>query len=530
MNTTFRPALTINTIFWIAVTLFGAYFLLFMQKNKWINFGIDLVGGTYLTLDVKVKEAARNEILGAMQSAVDTLKEQGKPQPVTAPAANAQALNGTMVFENDKAAEEALNILKENTDISFKREGNSIIASLTSAQYRKLKDEAVEGNISILHNRLDASGAGEITIFPSGENNIVIELPNVSDPEKYKNRIGKAALLELKPVYEYGRTKDDILDNHGGELPAGTMMVPLMNKTGGIEAYILVPDYAKVTGRQLKEASYEFIPPQLGSKESPHSVSIKFKGDGIKKFEELTRDNIGQEVAFIIDNVAISAPRVNSAITGGEARISSQGDTSPDNAKELATMLKSGAFSAPVELTEERHIGPSLGQESIQKGLLSCAIGLVLLFLFSVFVYKTAGLFAFIVLIYNLLFILFGLALVPDATLTLPGIAGMVLTICMAIDSSILIYERIKEELAAGESLEKSVDAGFAGATSVILDANITTFIVGAALYYFGSPAIQGFALTLMIGIASTLITGLLMLRWIFRLLIQGFNIQKISF
>ncbi len=197
-------------------------------------------------------------------------------------------------------------------------------------------------------------------------------------------------------------------------------------------------------------------------------------------------------------------------------------------AKELATMLKSGSFVAPVTFAEERTIGPSLGRESINKGLLSCAIAMILLLLFSLIFYKMAGLLAFIVLIYNLLLILLGLIWLR-ATLTLPGIAGMVLTVGMAIDSSILIYERIKEELASGATMKKSVDIGFSDAMAVIMDANITTLIVGLVLYFLGTGPIVGFAVTMVLGIISTLVTGLILLRAVFSFVLNTLKVEKIS-
>jgi preprotein translocase subunit SecD len=227
---------------------------------------------------------------------------------------------------------------------------------------------------------------------------------------------------------------------------------------------------------------------------------------------------------LILDNEVITAPRVNEAINGS-GQIS--GDFDMQEAKDIALMLRSGAFTAPVEVIEERHIGPSLGEAAVHQGLISCLIGLGLLFLFSILFYKVAGLFAFIVLLYNLLLILFALSWF-QAALTLPGIAGIVLSIGMAIDASILIYERIKEVLAAGGSLKKAVDEGFNGALVVILDANITHFLVAIVLYYLGAGPIQGFAVTMIIGIIATLLTGLLLLRAIFEFYTSTLGIQKL--
>jgi preprotein translocase subunit SecD len=508
MTLSSRPTVLLGAVIWLVVTVGGAYLL--YNIRHYINFGIDLVGGTYLTLDVKVEEAVKNELLSSMQDVIDTLKKGNKELPATQEVREQQAA-GTLVFSSPTVAAEALRIYKapRSSIVKIIQDDKIISFTIPKQQLDELQQEAVEGNINILRTRLDAFGAGEIGIVPQGARRIGIELPNVTDPAKAKARIGTAAVLEMKPVYDYAHTKEDLLERYNDKIPEGSMIVPGKDKDG----FYLVPVYAKVTGKQLKDVRYEFLNDFLG-KESPHSVALEFKPDGATKFYEITKEYVGKPLAIVIDNVVVSAPRVNAPIDGGRASIS--GSFTEEQAKELVTMLKSGSFIAPVEVIEERHIGPSLGQESIYKGLLSCGIALGLLLLFSVTVYKVAGIFAFVVLLYNLLLILFGLALIPDATLTLPGIAGMILTVGMAIDSSILIYERVKEELSLGASLPKAVDTGFNGALAVILDANITTFIIGAVLYYLGSPAIQGFALTMMIGIISTLITGLVLLRWIF--------------
>lgn len=521
MAFTSKPALTFSVIVWLAVTAFGAYFLMNLVENKergkkgYINFGIDLVGGTFLTLDVKVDEAIKNDLMGLSQGLIEQLKKENKPVPVATTMFEKQA-KVALEFDSAVAAGEALKLfIARSPQAKATQEGKSLIISFTSQQVHDLDKEAVEGNISILRTRLDAFGAGEVGIIPQGERRISIELPNVSDPEKAKARIGTAAILEFKPVYDYAHTSEQLIERAGGSIPEGTMIVPGKKEEAG---FYLVPSFAKVTGKMLSSAQYQYGGDQLG-KASPHTVSMTFKPEGRSRFAEVTRENVGKQLAIILDNIVVSAPTVNQALEDGNAVIS--GAFTQENAEELVALLKSGAFSAPVEVIEERTIGPSLGKAAIHQGLVSCLIALGLLFLFSIIVYKVAGLFAFIVLLYNLLLILFGLALVPDATLTLPGIAGMILTVGMAIDSSILIYERIKEELANGASLRNAVDAGFNGALSVILDANITTFIIGAVLYYLGSPAIQGFALTLMIGIVATLITGLVLLRTIFNIVLS---------
>jgi preprotein translocase subunit SecD len=524
MTLTSRPSLLFSLIAWLAVTGLGVYLLL--NVHKYVNFGIDLVGGTYITLEVETDKAIENELVDKMQHIVKKLEEEKRAVPA---APKVVQNSGVLTFASDAQAKEAYDITAADLDTHtfiLKQEKNILILALTTSATDTLKHEAVQGNISVLRTRLDAFGVGEINIAAQGERNIIIELPNVDDPEKAKARIGKTALLELKPVYDSASTKEALIERHGGSLPEGTVIIPGKPGSDRHDKFYLVPTYAEVTGRILKNAEYQPAQDELLFKGSPHGVSIVFKLEGGDKFADLTRKQIGSRIAIIIDNIVISDPSVSEEIRGGQARIS--GNFTKEEAQELASILKSGAFVAPVKYVEERHIGPSLGKESVHNGLKACAIALGLLFLFSIITYKTAGLFAFIVLLYNLLLILFGLASL-GATLTLPGIAGMVLTIGMAIDASILIYERIREELAHGSSMRKAVDIGFAGATAVILDANITHFIVSIVLYWLGTGPIQGFASTMIIGILSTLLTGLILLRTIFNVSLDLVGMKTIK-
>lgn len=530
MTLTSRPTLLVSIIVWLIVTVFGVYLL--FNVEKYISFGIDLVGGTYITLEVELDKAVKNELDDKVQSIIRRLQAEQRDMGVTSKVDGDSA---TLTFENAEVAESAYEIIRGASDnsVSLIRESNLVKIALTPQTIRKIKHEAVDGNINVLRTRLDAFGVGEINIAAQGEKYIVIELPNVDDPEKAKARIGKTALLELKPVYDSAPTQDALINRQGGSIPEGTQIVPASGSNKDSDRYYLVPDYAELTGKLLKDAQYnlrrEDMLLMMSKKGTPHSISFSLKPEGIDKFYNMTSANVGGRIAIILDNVVLSAPGVSEPIDLSKSEYASiTGDFQKTEAQELASLLKSGAFVAPVKYAEERHIGPSLGKESIQKGLLSCAIGLGLLLAFSVIVYKVAGIFAFIVLLYNLLLILFGLAWL-GATLTLPGIAGMVLTIGMAIDASILIYERIKEELAAGVPLRKAVDAGFSGATAVILDANITHFIVSMVLYWLGTGPIQGFAVTMIVGILSTLVTGLLLLKTIFNFMFEIVGIHKIK-
>ncbi len=451
---------------WFVVTLFGIYFVLNLRQN--LNFGIDLVGGTYITVEVKTDALIEHE--KAMRGS------SGKP--------------------------------------------------LTEGEIQEIIKNAVHDNIEVLRSRLDKSGVGEVTIAAHGEKNILIELPNVHNPEQAKAMIGKSALLEVKVVDAVADSQEELLKKYNGVVPVDKIVVKEV-KEGDyarrpVTLYYLVPKYTDLTGKLLKTAHAE-IGNARGLSMQP-IIIFEFKAEGAEKFYQLTKKNIGKSIALILDNEVITAPRVSVAIRD---RGQIEGDFDMQHAKDVALMLRAGAFTAPVEVVEERHIGPSLGEAAVRQGVIACVIGLVLLFLFSLFFYKMAGLFAFIVLLYNLLLILFALSWF-QAALTLPGIAGIVLSIGMAIDASILIYERIKELLASGASLKKAVDEGFSGALAVILDANITHFLVAVVLYYLGAGPIQGFAVTMIIGIIATLLTGLLLLRALFDFYISTLGIQKI--
>jgi preprotein translocase subunit SecD len=516
-----------SSAFFIWVVLAGiSLFYLFTYENGHIKlrpdrlkFGIDLVGGTYITLSVQTDKAVELELLDKMQAIVKRLKEEKHAAPI------AQTIQNNMIvfqFDSSHALNDAVNNLGQDGSLKVITEGTTLKISLKDTVIDKIKTWAVQSNIDVLRTRLDGLGVGEITIAPQGDRNIVIELPNVDDPKKAKAMIGKPALLEIKLVEAKAGTEDELLEAYDGELPDDMEIVPGKERANGYgKMYFLVPKYTDLTGRLLKDA-YTGFGGQTGTDVVVH---FKFNPQGGEKFYELTRKNYNRNIAIILDGIVISDPRVSTPI-GAEGYI--QGDFNQESAAELAMLLKSGAFVAPVTFEEERQIGPSLGQEAIRQGLLACLVGLALLFVFSIFMYKLSGFFAFVTLVYNLLVIMLALSWLR-ATLTLPGIAGMVLTIGMAIDASILIFEKIREELAQGESIRKSIDVGFSDAMAVILDSNITTFLVGVVLYKFGTGPIQGFAVTMMMGIIATLITGLFFLRSLFNALLAMFNVQKLS-
>lgn len=514
MNTSARQGIFSWFTFWIALAILFCYMLWPLRKT--LRYGIDLVGGSYITLEVQTAKAIETELLAKLQSITSRLKEANKEMPT-----NKTVENGviTLTFSSAAAAQNAAQVIQAEKDLSIATNNQTITLSLPDRVASRIKEDAVNRNVEVLRTRLNRLSVEEITIAAQGERNIIVELPDVSDPQQAKEMIGRAALLEFKLVHKVGRTPEDILYELDGVLPGDMEILPSQNETDSKPTqYFLVSKFAEVSGKDLRDANA-----RLGNRANV-IVEFRFTTEGGDKFYELTSKNINKPLAVVLDGVVITAPNINSAIRN-EGMI--EGKFTPDEAKQLALLLKSGAFVAPVTFEEERQIGPALGAESIRQGLISCLVGLGLLFLFSVFFYSLCGILAFITLLYNLLLILVAMSWL-NATLTLPGIAGLVLTIGMAIDASILIYEEIKEGLSHGLTIRKAVENGFSDALVVILDANITTFIVGAVLYYFGTGPIKGFAVTMMLGIVSTLITGLFFLKSMFTFILNKFNVQKL--
>lgn len=484
-----------------------------------INFGIDLVGGTYITLEVQTDKAIEAELMEKLQVVLKKMENENLLLPTSHKFEGQRII---LTYETLDAVTNAASWIKGiEPGLNVVTDGLQLRISFKENEAQRIKDWAVKGNIEVLRTRLDAMGVGEVAIAQQGEKNIIIELPNVNDPVKAKERIGKAALLEVKPVERAARSQEELLDEFDGELPEDMQI--LRGREGNDQKeYYLVPKYTDLTGRLLKDAYAGF---GGGDHQGQMVVNFEFKSEGDDKFYEMTKKNLGRRIAIIIDDVVVTAPSVSTPISGGRAYI--YGGFSTESANELAMLLKSGAFVAPVTFEEERQIGPSLGQESINKGILACWIGLALLIVFSIVVYSYCGFFAFLALLYNLLLLLVFLSWL-GATLTLPGIAGMVLTIGMAIDASVLIYEKIREELAAGITPRQAVKDGFSDAMGVILDSNITTFLMGIVLYKFGTGPIQGFAVTMMVGIISTLITGLFFLKSLFNYVLYNLGVQKL--
>jgi len=503
MSLTLRRFFASSFFFWVALAILSGWLLYPLRKK--LKFGIDLVGGTYITLRVETEKAIEHDLREKLQGLEDALKASD----YSLPTAHAFEQGSFVVtFESMQAAQVAQTVLKQEFPETVSEvNGSALSFHLSTKKENDLKRWAVEGDVEVLRTRLNSLGVEEIKVVPQGERDIVVELPDVDNPAKAKEIIGKPALLEFKLVEAMSPSREQLLDPFGGDVPSGMVVLPYAER--GRKEYVLVPDYAEVTGRHLKDAH----PGTGGQFGTNAAVNFVFSPEGGRKFSELTGQNIGKYLAAILDNQVISVAVIQSAINT-EGQISGSSFT-PEDVKQLALMFKSGSFPAPVKFEEERTVGATLGNEAVKSGVISCAVGLGLLLIFSLIVYKLSGLFAFLALVYNLLLMLVAMAMFR-ATLTLPGIAGMVLTIGMAVDASILIYEKVRELLAGGETPRAALNEGFKDAMAVILDANITTFIVGLVLFFFGTGPVKGFAVTLMIGIGATLIAGLFFLKSLF--------------
>ncbi len=361
--------------------------------------------------------------------------------------------------------------------------------------------QAVEQSIEIIRRRIDETGTKEPTIQREGQQRILVQLPGVDNPEHVKALLGRTAKLTFQLV-DSSVTLDEA---RRGRLPPGDEILASQEgrgNRGGPDAY-LVRKRVMVGGDMLTDAQATF-------QNNEPVVSFKFDAAGAKRFGDVTRENVGKPFAIVLDNKVISAPVIREAILGGSGIIS--GSFTVQSASDLALLLRAGALPAPIQILEERTVGAELGADSIHAGAVASIVGVVLVIVFMVLFYGLFGVFADIALIFNLCLMLGALSLL-GATLTLPGIAGIALTMGMAVDANVLIYERIKEELRGGRSVLSSMEAGFTRAFGTILDSHVTTLVAGILLYWLGSGPVKGFAVTLSIGVLTSLFSAILVTR-----------------
>ncbi|MBU2599016.1 protein translocase subunit SecD [bacterium] len=376
--------------------------------------------------------------------------------------------------------------------------------------------DAVDRALEIIRNRVDEFGVSEPIIQKQGKEKILVQLPGIKDIERAINLIGKTALLKFKLVNE-----DNLEEAIGGKAFEGYELLYQENENKR-KAPLLLKIEPELTGANLIEAQVKFDPNMFNR---PY-IAIELDEEGANKFAEITGTNLNKRLAIVLDDKIKSAPVIKSKISDGKAVI--EGDFTLEEARDLAMVLRAGSLPAPIKIIEKRVVGPTLGEDSIKKGISAVLIGLVIIIIFMLAYYKLSGLVASLTLLVNLV-IIFALISLFKATLTLPGIAGIALTIGMAVDANIIIYERIKEELRLNRTIRASIDTGYQRAFSAIFDSNLTTLIIGFVLFVFGRGPIKGFGVTLSIGIITTMFTAVYMSKVIFDFINFKYRLNKLS-
>ncbi|XPV77802.1 MAG: protein translocase subunit SecD [Desulfovibrio sp.] len=474
-----------------------------------ISLGLDLKGGIHLTLGVDMDKAIENKAASIGQDIKTVAREDKiivlKPEVVGVDKLKVNLLQATQqdAFESLMKDQFSAMTLESRTPSA---EGQIEYLYSMTPEYRQAQEKlTIDQTVKTIRNRIDQFGVAEPDIRKQQGNRIQVQLPGLSDPERAINIIGKTAHLEFNIV-------DDTIDPAKGVLPPGRILAMMQNrKPDGtyFERPMVLKKDAVMTGEYITDANTRF------DQFNQAYVSLTFNARGGKIFERVTGENVEKRLAIVLDGKVYSAPVIREKIAGGRASIS--GSFTPDEAHDLAIVLRAGALPTPVNILEQRTVGPSLGQESIDKGINSAIIGGALVLVFMIVYYGFAGVIADTVLAFNIILILAGLAGF-GATLTLPGIAGIILTIGMAVDANVIIFERIREELRDGLTAKKAVEDGFGRATLTILDANITTIIAAIILYQFGTGPVRGFAVTLTLGILTSMFTAIFVSRALFEM------------
>ena len=467
--------------------------------KKQIVLGLDLQGGSYLLLEVDTNSVINDNLNNFM----DEVRLMLRKNKISYYRFNLEEKIITLQIKNQNKKDLLEKKLKKfSNDIEYKFiDDNTLTLNFTDQKLFSIQDTAVLQSVEVVRRRVDEFGTKEPTIQRQGVKRILLELPGITDPERLKKLLGKTAKLSFQVVDE------DITSSElkSGKHKPGIVVLPsdkLVDENSEPILYA-IKKRDTISGDLLINAS-----PSL-DRNSP-VVSFQFNSKGGRKFGNITNKYVGSRIAIILDNKVISAPNIREPITGGRGIIT--GQFTFQEVTDLAMLLRAGALPAPLNILEERSVGPSLGTDSIQSGKFASILGFILIIIFMYLIYGTFGIFANIALIFNLLILLSILTLI-QATLTLPGIAGIVLTIGMAVDANVLIFERIKEEIKLGLSPIASVDIGYKQALKTIIDANVTTLIAAVMLFGLGSGPVKGFAVTLSFGIITSMFTAIMFTR-----------------
>ncbi len=469
----------------------------FMPKRQ-ISLGLDLRGGSHLLLEVDMNKVIQERLTNI----VDALRTEFRNNHIGYTGLNAEGDHVSFTVRDlDRMDDVRTAVRKVDPELDLQT-GNDGAVTLTFNQpaLEARRRSIVEQSIEIVRRRIDETGTKEPAIQAEGRDRILIQLPGVENPEHVKDLLGKTAKMTFQLVDE-NASPDEARRGH---MPPGDEVLPLEEtRAGGSQQYIVVKKRVMVSGDTLTDSQPTF-------QDGAAVVSFKFDSAGARRFGEATKENVGKRFAIVLDNKVISAPVIREAILGGQGIIS--GNFTVQSASDLALLLRAGALPAPLTILEERTVGPDLGADSIKAGTTASLVGVVLVVVFMLVFYGLFGLFANIALIFNLCLMLGCLTLL-GATLTLPGIAGIALTLGMAVDANVLIYERIREEMRNGRSMISSLQAGFERAFGTIFDSHLTTLVAGILMFFLGSGPIKGFAVTLSIGVVTSLFSAILVTR-----------------
>ena len=503
--------------------------------SKGITLGLDLQGGIHLVLEVEVERAVEIVVdrqvthlldtFADKKIAVESVKRSG-PTGITVTLASPETKEAVL-----KVTDDQFPTLTPRSTVD-----RVMIYDLKNDEAERVKKQAVTQALETIRNRIDQFGVAEPLIQQQGQRQIVVQLPGIKDPSRAKALIKNTALLEFKMVDDDSSVakelparvpagkEEDVLKEFAAKIPPDDEILfeRTVDKDSGRVWKIpyLVKKRAALTGDVLTDARV-----QIGEFQNAY-VSINFDNTGAKLFDRITAENVKKRMAIILDNTIYSAPVIQERISGGRAQIT--GSFTTEEANDLAIVLRAGALPAPVKIIQDLTVGPSLGRDSIEKGIRSTIIAGVMVIMFMIIYYRLSGAIADFALILNLICLLGALAGL-NATLTLPGIAGIILTIGMGVDSNVLIFERIREELRTGKPVRPAVDAGYDKAFLTIVDSHVTTLITGLALFLFGTGPIKGFAVTLCLGIAINLFTALVGTKVIFDLISRRGRMERLS-
>ena len=477
-----------------------------------LSLGLDLQGGVHLLLEAQTQEVVDAKLKNLAEEVRQIRRDTSNlnfRQVRINEAEQSVTFQVTQEAQIERAREKLFPLTQNAAgagnpllgggvqEVELSRDGTNFALTLTEEGVRLQQREAIDRAMEVIRRRVDPNGTREITLQREGNERIILQVPGEDDPESLKRLIQTAAKLTFHDVVN-NLSQEDIAR---GRLRPGQTLLDV--KDGGS---IVVRDRTIVSGADLTSAK-----PSFDERGRP-AVSFDFNAAGGKRFANHTRDNIGRPFAIVLDDLVISAPTIQSAILGGSGQITNIGDVA--EAQELATLLNAGALPISLKVEEQRTVGPDLGADSIEAGKWAAAVGFIAVIIYMIISYGGFGLAANTALIINLVLITGALSLF-QATLTLPGIAGIVLTIGMAVDANVLIFERIREEIRAGKAPSAAMENGYAQAFSTIMDANITTFIAAAVLYVLGSGPVQGFAVTLAVGILTSMFTAVVLTRFI---------------